>query len=183
MTPATAALARNLAFWHWYPDILVKDMTPAQLRWQPEGHDTSINFAIWHTYRAADDLCHGLVLQRPTVHASGNWDARLPAAERGASGFGNGLTREQIGRLDFDTPTLIAYAKAVGESLTSWLGSVSDVEAGEEVKLPFFASVYPGYDRMTRVEAVTFFAVGHTAEHLGEVQLIKGLMGLKGAPL
>jgi DinB superfamily len=183
MNPGAEALARNLTFWHWYPELLVKDMTPEQLRWQPEGHDTSINFAIWHTYRAADDLCHGLALHRPSVWASGKWEARLPVRDTGASAFGNGLTREQIGRLDFDTGALIAYAKAVGESLNSWLESATDAEAGEEVNLPFFATVYPGYERMTRIEAVTFFAIGHTAEHLGEVQFVKGLMGLKGAPL
>ena len=183
LNPSAAALVRNLSFWHWYPELLMKGLTPEQLRWQPEGHDTSVNFATWHTYRAADDLCHGLVLGRPSVYATGNWDARLPVADKGATAFGNGLSREQIGRLDFDQVELIAYAKAVGESLTSWLETASDAELGKEVKLPFFAAVYPGYDRMTAIEAVAFFAIGHTAEHLGEVQMVKGLMGLKGAPL
>jgi len=30
---------------------------------------------------------------------------------------------------------------------------------------------------------VTFFAIGHTSEHLGEVQMLKGLQGMQGAPL
>jgi len=174
---------RNLAFWHWYPELLVKDLTPEQLRWQPDGHDTSILFATWHTYRAADDLVHGLVFQRPTVFASGDWLARLPVAETGASRFGNGMTREQIGKLDLDMGELCAYAKAVGESISSALEAMSEEEASSEIALPFFASVYPGYDRMSKVEAIAFFAIGHTAEHLGEVQMVKGMLGLKGAPL
>lgn len=64
---AAIALARNLAFWHWYPELLLKGLTPAQLRWQPEGHDTSILFATWHSYRAADELVHGMVLQQASV--------------------------------------------------------------------------------------------------------------------
>jgi len=34
-------------------------------------------------------------------------------------------------------------------------------------------------DSMSRTEVLAFFSIGHTAEHLGEVQYIKGLMGLK----
>ena len=182
MTLATA-LAKNLAFWHWYPELLLEDLTPAQLRWQPDGHDTSILFATWHTYRAADDLLHRVVFQQPSVFATGDWAARLPVSERGATPFGNGLTREQIGRLDFDRDELCAYAKAVGAGIIGGLAAMSDEEIGAEIELPFFATVYPGYDRMSKLEAVAFFALGHTAEHLGEVQMIKGLLGLKGAPL
>lgn len=178
-----AALAKNLSFWHWYPDLLTKDLTPEQLRWQPEGHDSSIAFATWHTYRAADELVHGMVLQRPSVFASGGWAARLPVPETGASPFGNGMTRQQIATLDLDRGKLCAYAKAVGDSISAALAAMSDDEAAAELSFPFFAEVYPGYDRMSKLEAVAFFAIGHTAEHLGEVQMLRGLMGLKGAPL
>ena len=46
-----------------------------------------------------------------------------------------------------------------------------------------FAQAYPGYDHLSRAETVAFFAIGHTSEHLGEVQMLKGMQGLKGAPL
>jgi len=36
---------------------------------------------------------------------------------------------------------------------------------------------------LSRVEAIAFFAIGHTSEHLGEVQFVRGLLGHKGAPL
>jgi hypothetical protein len=36
---------------------------------------------------------------------------------------------------------------------------------------------------VSRAEAIAFFSIGHTSEHLGEVQFLKGLLGLKGAPL
>ena len=38
-------------------------------------------------------------------------------------------------------------------------------------------------DEMSRAEVLNFFCIGHTAEHLGEVQYIKGLLGKIGAPL
>ncbi len=180
---ANTALTKNLVFWHWYPQLLVKDLTPAQLRWQPEGHDTSIVFTIWHAYRAADELCHGMVMGRPSVFVSQDWAARLPVTETGQTPFGNGLSREQIGRITLDIGELCAYAAAVGDSIVSYLGSLTDAEAAEEVALPFFTGVYPGVDHLSKVETIAFFAIGHTAEHLGELQFLRGLMGLKGAPL
>ena len=90
MTTHTA-LAKNLRFWHDYPELLVEGLTPAQLSWQPDAHDTSIIFAIWHAYRAEDELIHGLVMQRPSVWQSQSWAERLPVAETGATPFGNGL--------------------------------------------------------------------------------------------
>jgi len=183
MEAVRAALTRNLKFWHWYPELLLADMSPEQLRWQPPGQDTTVAFATWHSYRAADELCHGMVLQRPSVFASEGWSERLPLRAAAATPFGNGLSREQIGQLDFAAGDLVAYAAAVGQSLTEWLEGASEAELAAPVSLPFFAATYPGYETMSRVEAVMFFAIGHTAEHLGEVQLVRGLMGLKGAPL
>ncbi len=178
-----AALKKNLTFWHVFPEILVEGLTPEQLRWQPEQHDTSIIFALWHAYRAGDELVHSMVMGRPSVFTSQNWAARLPVEKTGATPFGNGLTREQIAEIDLDVREVLAYAKAVGESEVAYLGSISDEEAAVEVRLPFFTGVYPGVDVMSKIETVAFFAIGHTSEHLGEVQMVKGLMGLKGAPL
>jgi hypothetical protein len=177
------ALAKNLEFWHWYPELLVRDLTPEQVAWQPESHDTSIVFAIWHAYRAEDDILHGLLGLGPSVYASQGWAQRLPVSETGVTPFGNGLSRAQIGRLQLDTATLLEYAKAVGERIASYLDNLSDDDAASEVSLPFFTDVYPMLTSMTKAEVVAFFSIGHVSEHLGEVQFVKGLLGMKGAPL
>ena len=178
-----AALTKNLEFWHWYPELLVRDLTPEQLRWQPPEHDTSITFAIWHSYRAADEILHGMVFGAPSVFASQGWGERLPAEKMGVTPFGNGATREQIGALSLDMDALVEYARAVGVSISEKSAAMSAEEAAQEVPLPFFKDVYPMLTSMTKAEMVAFFAIGHTSEHLGEVQMIKGLLGLKGAPL
>jgi hypothetical protein len=177
------ALAKNLAFWHWYPELLVEGLTDNQLRWQPDNHDTSIIFALWHTYRAEDDLLHGLVIGRPSVFASQGWAARLPVAQTGVTPFGNGLTRDQISVLRLDVREVLAYARAVGQRVSDYVSSASGEELATEIKLPFFTGVYPGVDVMSKAEAIAFFAIGHTSEHLGEAQMLKGMMGMKGAPL
>ena len=180
---ANVALTKNLAFWHWYPEMLVEGLTPEQLAWQPDSHDTSIIFAIWHAFRAEDELVHGMVMQKPSVFASQGWAERLPVAQTGATPFGNGLSREQIGALRLDTSTLLAYVKAVGVSTIAYLDNITDEEAAAEVRLPFFTGVYPNMDALSKIETIAFFSIGHTSEHLGEVQFVKGLMGMKGAPL
>ena len=180
---AGTLLAKNITFWHWYPQMLVDGLTDEQLHWQPEQHDSSINFALWHAYRACDDLVHGVILDKPTVFASQEWGERLAVAQTGFTPFGNGLTREQIAALRLDVREIVAYARAVGESIGGHLAAMSDDLAAGEVALPFFTNVYPEVDRMSKLEAIVFFAIGHTSEHLGEVQMLKGLMGLKGAPL
>jgi hypothetical protein len=177
------ALLKNIEFWHWYPELIVRELTPDQLSWQAKDHDTSITFALWHAYRAADDLVHGLVFQRPSVFASQSWAVRLPVGETGVTPFGNGLSREQIGKLNLDIDALLGYAKAVGSSIVSNFDAMSDEDAATELSLPFFSTVYPGYDVLSKAETVAFFAIGHVSEHLGEVQFIKGLLGLQGAPL
>jgi hypothetical protein len=182
MTP-NVALERNIRFWHWYPELLLKDLTPQQLRWQPQAHDTTITFAVWHAYRSCDELVHGLVMRRSSVFVSGDWASRLPVSQTGVTPFGNGLRRQQIAAINLDPAELIAYAHAVGESIVEYMASLTAEEAAQDVPLPFFAQAYPGYDHLSRAETVAFFAIGHTSEHLGEVQMLKGMQGLKGAPL
>ena len=180
---ATNALEKNLAFWHWYPEMLVEGLTPEQLAWQPDGHDTSIQFAIWHAYRAEDEILHALVLQGPSVFTTGGWAERLPVPATGATPFGNGMSREQIGALRLDMDAVIAYARAVGERVATYLHELPDPDAAAGVALPFFAQVYPMVASMTNAETIAFFSIGHVSEHLGEVQFLKGMLGLKGAPL
>lgn len=78
---------------------------------------------------------------------------------------------------------MLAYTDAVGEAIQAYADSLTDEQAAEDIPTPFFTPVYPMLSSMTRAEALSFFCIGHTAEHLGEVQYIKGLLGLQGAPL
>jgi hypothetical protein len=179
----SVALEKNIRFWHWFPELLVKDLSPQQLRWQPENHDSSIIFTLWHVYRSSDELLHGLLIKQPSLFQAGGWADRLPVSETGATPFGNGLDRAGIGKIDLDVTAVLEYARAVGDKGVEYLASLSDAERNEELDLPFFRGTYKYVDRLTREEAVAFFLVGHTAEHLGEVQFLRGLMGLKGAPM
>lgn len=182
MTPGDA-LRKNLEFWHWFPRLLCEGLTEEQLHWQPENNNNHITFAIWHVYRCEDDALHQLLMGSDGIFASQGWAGRIPVAEPGEPPFGTGLNREQIAAVHLDLDMLLEYVDAVGKAVQEYADSLSEEAAAEELPLPFFAPVYPMLDKMSRFEIVNFFSVGHVAEHLGEVQYIKGLQGLQGAPM
>jgi hypothetical protein len=177
------SIRKNIHFWHWYPRLLCEGLTEEQLHWQPEAHPNHITFAIWHAYRSEDEIIHGMVMGQPSLFVREGWAERLPVAEPGDPPFGTGLDREQIAAVRLPLETLLDYAEAVGASIQARADSMSDAEGATLVPLPFFEPVYPMLDAMSRAEMLNFFCIGHTAEHLGEVQYIKGLLGLQGAPL
>ena len=175
-------LRKNLEFWHWYPRLLCQGLTKEQLHWQPHDHPNHITFALWHAYRSEDEIIHGLLIGQPSVFVRDGWAERLPVADPGNPPFGTGLDRQQIAAIRLDFDTLMAYAETVGRAVQAYADSLTEEEASIQIPLPFFAQTYPMLDAVSRLEALTFFSIGHTAEHLGEVQYVKGLMGLQGAP-
>ena len=177
-------LRKNLHFWHWYPRLICEGLTEEQLHWQPETNPNHITFALWHAYRSEDEIIHGLLAHRQSVFARDNWAPRLPVEEPGNPPFGTGLSRDQIARIRLNLDEILAYAEAVGEAMQEYADSLSDADGAEMIPLPVpFKTVYPMLDEVSRAEVLTFFCIGHTAEHLGEVQYIKGLLGMTGAPL
>jgi DinB family protein len=177
------SLRKNLEFWHWYPRLLCEGLSEDQLHWQPDNHPNHMMFAMWHAYRSEDEIVHGLLMRRPSIFAREGWAKRLPVAEPGNPPFGTGLNREQIAAVRLQLDDLLAYAEVVAGSLQEYADGLRDEEGAEQIPLPFFAPIYPMLDSMSRAEVLAFFCIGHTAEHLGEVQYIKGLLGLTGAPM
>jgi hypothetical protein len=177
------SLRKNLEFWHWYPRLLCEGLTGDQLHWQPDTNPNHMMFAIWHAYRSEDEIIHGVLMQKPSVFVRGGWASRLPVAEPGNPPFGTGLSREQIARVRLDLGEVLAYAGAVGAAIQEYADGLTEAQGAEMIPLPFFTDVYPGFDQANRAEVLNCFCIGHTAEHLGEVQYIKGLLGLQGAPL
>jgi hypothetical protein len=177
------AIRKNLEFWHWYPRMLCEGLSEEQLHWQPPGHPNHIMYILWHAYRSEDDLVHRLLVGKASVFQREGWAGRLHVEATGRSPFGNGMDREQIAALRLPLDAVLNYAEAVRSAIQEYADGLTVAQSQEMVPLPFFANVYPMLREATRMEVLTFFCVGHTAEHLGEVQYVKGLMGMQGAPL
>ena len=170
----------NVRFWHWYAHLITEGLTDEHLRWQPADHANNIAFTLFHPFRSED----GVVARqagRPTVYESGGWSKRLPLPD-GVESVG-ALNRAQIAALAFRRDDLLDYVDVMRDSLLAYLDDLGEEQATEEIELPGFQRSYPGFGRMSRLDLLAFMAIGHVCEHLGEVQYIKGLMGLRGAPM
>ncbi len=174
------ALRKNLEFWHWYPRFLCEGLSEEQLRWQPPDHANNIMFTIWHAFRAEDGWVNRLA-QRDTVLDSEGWRERLRVPEDFPSG--DALNREHIAALNLDPAALLDYGDAVCRSVQVYLDGLSEAEAEEQVPIPILERVFGRFGSGTRLDSVTYISMGHLCAHLGEVQYIKGLMGLKGTAI
>jgi hypothetical protein len=177
------SLRKNIQFWHWMPQLVCEGLTDDQLHWQPDNHNNHMMFAMWHAYRSEDSIIHSLLIRSPSVYSRDGWKERLSVPEPGNPPFGTGLNREQIAAVRLRLDDLLEYAESVGAAVQQYADSLDEAAGSESIPLPFFTPVYPMLDSMSRAEVLAFFSIGHTAEHLGEVQYIKGLLGLTGAPL
>jgi hypothetical protein len=176
-------LRKNLEFWHWLPQLLCVGLTEEQLHWQPEGNPNHIMFALWHAYRSEDEIIHMLLGRGPSLYRREGWAERMPVSQTGNTRFGNGLNRDQIASIRPPIETVLEYAEAVGRAVQDCADGLSEKDGSEMVATPFFVDTYPMLDQMSKSEIISFFSIGHVAEHLGEVQYIKGLMGMQGAPM
>jgi len=174
-------LDTNISFVHWFAEFLVKDLTVEQLHWQPSAGSHHIAFALWHTIRTEDDFIHGFLQQKPTVWIEGGWAERLGLP---SSAQGTGWTAEQVAEMRIvDVGGFLEYMRAVDAAVLEYVRSLDDAKANEKIALPFFEGAYPMLKEMSRGELLAFLCIGHNTEHLGEIQYLRGLQGLKGAPL
>jgi uncharacterized damage-inducible protein DinB len=174
-------LDTNISFGHWFTEFLVKDLTFEQLHWQPSPESHHIAFALWHTIRTEDDIIQGFLQQRPSVWIQGGWAERLglPSSEQGT-----GWTPDQTAQARIrDLGEFLEYMHAVDKAALEYVRSLDDARANEKIPMPFFEGTYPMLKEMSRGELLAFMCIGHNGEHLGEIQYLRGLQGLKGAPL
>ena len=174
------ALSWNIGFFHSYPRSVCEGVSDEQLRWQPHEHPNSILFTIWHPL-SAEDAAVSRWSGRDQVLDSGGWRARLTLPDNWPPSWE--LTRAHIAALDLDIGTLLDYGEAVGEATLAYLGGLTESDAAEAVEIPWAQRFYPKFGTGTRLDLVGYFSIGHLAAHLGEVQYIKGLAGLRGTAI
>jgi uncharacterized damage-inducible protein DinB len=181
-------LDTNISFIHWFAEFLVEGLTNEQLHWQPSPNSHHIAFALWHTIRTEDDFIHGFLQEKPTVWIQGGWAERLGLLPPPGQGIGwtagTGWTTEHVAQVRIqDLGAFLDYMRAVDAAVLEYVRSLDEAKASEKIALPFFEETYPMLKEMSRGELLAFFCIGHNGEHLGEIQYLRGLQGLKGAPL
>jgi hypothetical protein len=165
----------------------------AAMRQRPHPRVNSIAWNLWHLTRVEDAGINRFVADRPQVLDDGGWMARLNIPWR-HNGFG--MTFDEVDELDraIDLEALRGYSAAVRERTCEVVGGLDaiDLDAvvpAEHLRKIIFdegladAAYAPGllenYTGWTRGRALSTFGLTHPFQHVGEIGVIAGLLGIE----
>lgn len=150
---------------------VVADLTDEQLAWRPSPRAHSIGFTLWHTARADDNV------QSDLTGATLEWDAGKYAARWGhpERGVGTGWDDERAASLPLPPRAdLLEYAKRVFDRVDAAVESLDEASFDRAVRSRFM-----GGD--STAGEIVVVCMSHDNRHLGEMEYIKGLQGMKGS--
>ncbi|MCC7362761.1 MAG: DinB family protein [Dehalococcoidia bacterium] len=143
-------------------------LSDEQLHFVPEGQSHSIAWCMWHAARIEDLFFQQIFQGTKSEFETGGWAAKTGLPEKG---FGTGQSTEAAAAVRITSlDAFREYQARVAELATGYLGSLSDADLEREVKL--------GEKTETLGESVNLHLVIHLNGHRGEVNLIRGMMGL-----
>lgn len=164
---------------------VTRDLTEAQLRWQPGPHAPAIRFHLWHIARWADLVQAGLPAMSPDLLArvgAGRaiWDDERLAERWGLAGgdlgflaTGMGLADEAAAALPLpEGGALLDYAARAFAAVERVVAAVDDdlfVVAGRDL-----------LDREASIGAAILNHLLHVGRHLGMIEALRGVQGLRG---
>ena len=150
--------------------VVVSDLSDEQLAWRPTPKAHSIAFTLWHMARTEDNFQND-VNRRGTVWATGGFAGKWGYPEKGV---GTGWEDERAASLAMPgKPQLLEYVGAVFAACDE---AADRLDEGllNEVRLSSF------FGREEILGEVLLGSVTHGNRCLGEMEYIKGLLGLRG---
>ncbi len=160
---------------HAMLDAATKDLTPEQWHTVPGGNPAAnhIAFEMWHYARTEDNIVR-FILQnrRPTVWMEGGWAERL-GLPAGAQGTGMTAADAQAMRID-DIDAFRQYVRDVYASTDEWLANPDESTFSAPVQVKPLGE-------MPAIRALGQVCMTHGFTHLGEIELMRTLMGLRPA--
>ena len=176
MLSAADFMQLGLTRLHKSLDRAMADLTPEQLHAIPAGHPraNSIAFGLWHYARTEDNVVRYLLQdRRPTVWGEGGYAEKLglpPVAQ----GTGMSTAEAQALRIT-DVPLFREYMSRVWASTDEFLA-----RPDRDAMLSKTVTVKP-LGEMPAIRALGQVCMTHGFTHLGEIELIRTLQGLKPA--
>jgi DinB superfamily len=150
-------------------DAALDGLTNEQVNYLPEGKTTSIGFNAWHVFRTQDNIVNFVFRKQPPIWMEQGYLDKmgLPKVEQG-TGMDTEIARSiKIG----DLSVLREYGKKAGEACASYLKNV-DLDSLNEVQM-----IKP-LGEMPRWRVFRQVCMTHGFMHLGEVNAVKGQLGL-----
>lgn len=151
----------------------LEELTAEQVNWLPPGKTTSIGFSAWHVWRTTDNIINFVLQNRkPTIWLEKGYCERLglPKVEQGT-----GMSIEDARRLTISDPALLCeYGREVGAAAVEYIKNVPLEELGQ-------VQLIRPLGEMSRAQLLRQVVMTHGFMHLGEINLIKGALGIAGA--
>ena len=146
----------------WLDDV-VRDLTPEQYSWQPEGSANPISKLHAHTLSSADFWMNLMGLQKPMLWMGVSQKLGLPS-----NFIEVWNTEAPINQGDMQE-----YAKSLREA-SGAIDELDDAALERELTAPVFGKRNVGF--------VLRLAAMQMAIHTGEISAAKGMQGLQGLP-
>jgi len=168
---------------------MVDELSQEQFQWRPVQGPQSIGWNLWHIARWDDYLAEVLVRQTPALAHLGParqiWNERnianewgLDSADLGLEDGGTSLTDLQAAAMTFPSKgAVIEYAEAAFDHLDATLPELDD-SLIPRILPTVTTEAFPTHDPYG-VTVVEMFR--HTCEHLGTMEALKGMLGLRGS--
>lgn len=157
----------------WYKAL--GDLTPDQLHFRPDGQGNHIGFIAWHYVRTEDNIVQFVLQNRkPTVWMDGGFDQKfsLPRTAQGT-----GMPAAEAGQLHLPAiDQWLMYQRGVWQATETWLDSLSELDLQRLVNFKPFGEV-------TVMTALRIPIVNHGFMHIGQVQHLRQLQGLRGSDM
>ena len=169
----TEYLRAELGRMHDQYDRALRDLSPEEWHWTPEGKGNSVAFIAWHFFRTEDNIVR-FILQnrRPTVWMEGGWPEKFPGLHPAAQGTGMPLADAQALRIP-DTNAFLDYAHQVRGTVEEWLASPDESDYGTIIQVKPLGE-------MPRISALGQVCLSHGWGHLGEIDHIRVLLDKPG---
>lgn len=152
-------------------DEAIADLSPEQMHWRATDTGLPISFILWHYVRTEDNIIQFVLQHKPTVWIEDGWNDKF-SLHRTAQGTGMSLEDAQNLRID-SLDDWRSYQTAVWQKTDDFLAAADDEMLAQTT------TVKP-LGEMPVQNAIGMMCLTHGFTHLGEVQHVRGLLGLKG---
>jgi len=151
--------------------VVVHDLTDDQLAWRPTPKAHSIGFTLWHLARTEDHFQND-VNGKGMVWSTGGFAEKWGYPEQGV---GLGWEDERAAALPMPgKQRLLQYVESVFAQADAAADALDEAQLNEKRHSTFF-----GYDAI--LGEILLGSITHGNRHLGEMEYIKGLQGMRGS--
>ncbi|MBH77054.1 MAG: hypothetical protein CL897_02330 [Dehalococcoidia bacterium] len=165
-------LRSGLTSMHNLLDQAVGDMTLEQLNFRPNEGGLSPFFSLWHYVRTEDNIVNFIAQAKPTVWLQGGYDQRL-GLHRTSQGTGMSETDAKALLLN-DLDGWREYQPRVWQATDAYLAEMSSEEFETRT-----VTIKP-LGQMSLWQGLNGVCLSHGYRHAGEIEYVRGILGLGG---